>query len=264
MTPVEITALLLSNLVIVLALLTALWFVSIRIKDASIIDIAWGPACAAPALLTYFRADGADPRASVLTLLVSVWALRLAAYLAQRNLGHGEDIRYQRMREAQGSDAAMARWSLPRVFWLQGVIAWFISLPVQLGQFGGNGALGLVAWAGVAVFIIGLAFEAVGDWQLKQFKADPANKGKLMTKGLWALTRHPNYFGDAAVWTGLTLIALEGPLGFWAIASPFVMALFLVKISGKALTERLMAKKYPEYADYQARVSGFFPMPPKS
>lgn len=259
----DIFFLLFSNLAILLALLTALWFVSVQIKDASIIDIFWGPACALPALLTFFRTEGADPRALVLTALVSLWAARLALYLAQRNLGHGEDIRYQHMRARQGSDEAFARWSLPRVFYLQGVIAWFVSLPVQVGQFGGDG-FGAVAMIGALVFAVGLGFEAVGDRQLKRFKADPANKGRLMTGGLWAFTRHPNYFGDAAVWTGLTLIALEAPYGWLTVLSPAVMAFFLVKVSGKAMTERMMEKKYPEYADYKRRVSGFIPMPPKA
>lgn len=258
----DIFFLLFTNLLIVLALLTLLWAISIRIKDASIIDIAWGPACATPAILTFLRTDGADPRALVLALLVSLWAARLALYLAQRNLGHGEDIRYQKMRAKQPSDAAFARWSLPFIFWLQGVIAWTISLPVQLGQFGPDG-FGVVAWIGVLLFAIGLGFEAIGDWQLKQFKSDPANKGKLMTKGLWSWTRHPNYFGDATVWTGLAVIALESPYGLWTLISPLVMTFFLVKVSGKALTERMMEKKYPEYAEYKRRVSGFIPMPPK-
>ncbi len=259
----DILFLLFTNLATLLALLTALWFVSTRIKDASIIDIFWGPACALPAVLTFFRTDGAEPRALLLTALVSIWAARLALYLGQRNLGHGEDVRYQNMRRRQGSDEAFARWSLTRVFYLQGVIAWFVSLPVQIGQFGGDG-VGALAVIGALVFAVGLGFETIGDWQLKRFKADPANKGKLMTRGLWAYTRHPNYFGDAAVWTGLTLIALEAPFGFLTILSPAVMAFFLVKVSGKALTERLMEKKYPEYAEYKRRVSGFIPMPPRA
>ena len=263
MTFSAILALLASNLAILILMLTALWVVSVRIKDASIIDVAWGPACAIPALLTFFRVDGASPRDIVLTGLVTLWALRLASYLARRNLGHGEDYRYRAMRERQGSDAAMARWSLPSVYWLQGAVAWFVSLPVQLGQLGGDGAIGLLGWAGAAVFAIGLSFETIGDAQLQSFKSDPTNKGKLMTSGLWAWTRHPNYFGDAAVWIGLTMIALEGAYGLWTIASPAVMCFFLVFVSGKAMTERHMEQKYPEYADYKSRVSGFLPRPPK-
>ena len=258
----NILFLLLTNLLILLTLLTVLWWVSTRMKDASIVDIAWGPACALPGVLTFLRTDGADPRATVLTILVSLWAGRLALYLAQRNLGHGEDYRYQKMRASKSSDEEFARWSLFYVFWLQGVIAWTVSLPVQLGQFGSSG-FGVLALIGVAIFVVGLSFETIGDWQLKQFKADDANKGKLMTTGLWSWTRHPNYFGDAAVWAGLSIIALESPFGVFTLLSPIVMTYFLVNISGKALTERSMTKKYPEYAEYQRRVSGFFPRPPK-
>lgn len=263
MTLPELLWLVFGNLIALWALLAALWAISVRIKDASIIDIFWGPACAFGAAATLFRAEGAAPRDLILTVLVSLWAARLAYYLARRNLGHGEDYRYQAMRKRQGSDAAFARWSLTRVFGLQGLIAWFVSLPVQLGQIGGDGQLGVLGFAGVTVFALGLGFEAVGDAQLRAFKADPANKGKLMTRGLWAWTRHPNYFGDATVWTGLTLIALEGPYGWAAILSPLVMAHFLVNVSGKALLERGMEKRYPEYAAYRQRTSGFFPMPPR-
>lgn len=252
----------LTNLLILLALLTALWAVSVKIKNASIVDIFWGPACALPAVLTFMRVDGADPRALVLTTLAVLWAARLGLYLAKRNIGHGEDYRYQKMRARQASDRAFAKWSLIYVFWLQGVIAWFVSLPVQLGQFGADG-FGLLAVLGVLVFFVGLGFEAIGDWQLTQFKAKPENKGQLMTQGLWAWTRHPNYFGDACVWAGLTLIALESNLGIYTILSPVVMAHFLMNVSGKSLTEKHMNAKYPEYADYRKRVSGFFPLPPR-
>jgi steroid 5-alpha reductase family enzyme len=195
----------------------------------------------------------------VLTFLVSVWAVRLASHLTRRNLGHGEDARYAAMRRKQGSDEAFARWSLVYVFGLQCVIAWFVSLPVQIGQIGNHGELGLLAYAGIAVFTIGFIFESVGDYQLAEFKKNPANKGRLMTEGLWSLTRHPNYFGDAMVWTGLTLIALEAPYGWITILSPALMAFFLVAVSGKAMTERAMGKRYSEYAAYKERVSGFVP-----
>ena len=259
----DLFLLLIGNLLTLLALLAALWAIFVRIRNASIIDIFWGPACAFGAIATYFRADGAAPRDLVLTALAALWAARLAYYLARRNLGHGEDYRYQAMRAKQGSDAAFARWSLTRVYGLQGLIAWFVSLPVQIGQIGGDGSLGALGYLGIAIFCFGLGFEAIGDAQLRTFKADPANKGRLMTKGLWAWTRHPNYFGDAALWTGLTLIALEAPLGWLTILSPVLMAHFLVNVSGKALLERGMAKKYPEYAAYRQSTSGFFPLPPR-
>lgn len=263
MPPSDLIYLLLGNLVGLWAALAVLWAVSVRIRDASIIDIFWGPACAFGAVATLLRGDGASPRDMLLTALVCLWAARLAFHLARRNLGHGEDYRYQAMRRRQGSDAAFARWSLIYVFGLQGLIAWFVSLPVQVGQIGGPEGLGPLALFGATAFAFGFAFETVGDAQLAAFKADPANKGKLMTRGLWAWTRHPNYFGDACVWTGLTIIALESPYGWTALLSPIVMTHFLVNISGKALLERGMEKKYPEYAAYKKSTSGFFPLPPK-
>ena len=259
----EIASVAAVNLLILAGCFLALWAVSLRIKDASIVDIFWGPACAIPALLTLVRTDGAAPRDAVLTALVAIWGLRLAAHLARRNIGRGEDFRYQAMRRRKGSDAAFARWSLLYVFALQCVIAWFVSLPVQVGQFGGADELGAVAWSGVAIFALGLAFETVGDFQLARFKADAANKGKLMTTGLWALTRHPNYFGDAGVWTGLTLIALESAYGWTTVLSPVLMTYFLVNVSGKAMLERSLEQEYPDYAAYKARVSGFVPWPAK-
>ena len=250
------------NLVLLLAALGLLWLVSVRLKDASIIDIFWGPACAFGPVLTFLKGAGEAPRAPLLTGLVALWAIRLAVHLGARNLGHGEDFRYRRMREKAGSDAAFARWSLIWVFGLQGVIAWFVSLPAQIGQIDGGG-LGALTFIGAAIYAIGFSFEAIGDFQLARFKAAPANTGKLMTKGLWSWTRHPNYFGDACVWAGIALIALESPFGWIGAASPFVMAHFLVDISGKALLERSMSAKYPDYEEYKRRTSGFVPMPPK-
>ncbi|MEO1014387.1 MAG: DUF1295 domain-containing protein [Pseudomonadota bacterium] len=240
-----------------------LWLVSLRIKNASIIDIFWAVFCALPGVLVFFQIDGSSPRAGLLAGLCALWAARLSGYLALRNIGHGEDYRYVAMRKSREPHGDFAQWSLTRVFLLQATIAWVISLPVQFGQFGPNKPLGLVAVIGVVIFAVGLAFEAIGDAQLRAFKSDPANKGKLMTTGLWAWTRHPNYFGDACVWFGLAVIALEGPIGWLGIASPFVMAHFLKNVSGKALLERTMSRKYPAYSAYIARTSGFFPLPPR-
>lgn len=250
-----------SNLFVLWLFLVILWAISLRIKDASIIDIFWGPACAFGGILTYFRMDGSAPRDLLLTVLISVWALRLAGYLAKRNLGHGEDLRYQKMRARNPENFAL--WSLVNIYLLQGLVAWFISLPVQIGQIGPDVPIGPLVYVGLGIFVIGLSFETIGDWQLTQFKAKPENKGKLMTEGLWAWTRHPNYFGDSIIWAGLTLIALASPFGWTTLLSPIVMAYFLVNISGKALTEKHMEKKYTQWAAYAAKTSGFWPMPPK-
>ncbi len=257
-------SILLTNFLWLLSVFVVVWLISIRIKNASIVDILWGPACAFSAVLTYFMNEVTTPRATILTVLVVIWGLRLGFYLAKRNLGSGEDYRYVAMRARVGSDRSFVWWSLVRVYFLQCVIAWFVSIPTQLGQLGGSVELGGLAYLGIAVFVIGLLFESIGDAQLTAFKNKPENKGKLMDQGLWSWTRHPNYFGDAAVWTGLTLIALEAPLGIYTVFSPVLMVFFLYSVSGKALLERAMIKKYPEYMEYKARVSGFFPWPPKA
>lgn len=264
------TTVLLSNFAIMLGAFFLLWLLSVYLKDASIIDIFWGPSLALPAIITWLHFSVTDPRAIVLVALVSLWACRLGLYLGIRNTGHGEDFRYKKMRAKAGSDKAFALQSLYSVYLLQCVVSFFVSLPVQVGQFGysslfnaNQAPLGGLAWVGIILFFIGLGFEAIGDYQLRQFKKDPANQGKLMDKGLWGWTRHPNYFGDATLWFGLTLIALESAHGVWTILSPCLMLVFLYFLSGKNLLERLMEKRYPDYPSYKKRVSGFFPRPPR-
>lgn len=262
--------LILQNLLVLLTIALVLWGISLLLKDASILDIFWGPACFIPAIATWILAEVSTPRATLLTALVSIWGLRLALHIGVRNLPHGEDYRYAYMRKRAGSDARFAVWSLWRLFAFQAVVAWFVCLPVQVGQLGsssllgtGTGSLGPLAWIGIALFTVGLLFEAVGDDQLRRFKRDPANKGRLMDRGLWSWTRHPNYFGDATVWLGLTLIALESRYGVYTLLSPVLMVYFLFGPNHKLL-ERSMAKRYPNFAEYQNRVSSFFPRPPRA
>lgn len=258
------------NWLTLLTLALGLWVVSLAIKDASILDVFWGPACCIPAVMTWLMAEVATPRATVLTALVVLWGLRLFAHISVRNLPHGEDYRYAYMRKRAGSDARFAVWSLWRLFAFQATVAWFVSLPVQLGQLGaspvfgtGSGEPGVLAWLGITLFAVGLAFEAIGDYQLRTFKKDPANRGRLMDRGLWSWTRHPNYFGDATVWVGLTLIALESAYGVFSVLSPVLMIYFLYGPNHKLL-ERSMSKRYTDFADYQRRVSSFFPRPPRA
>jgi len=256
------TGVLLVNLAVVLAALTVLWAISVAVRDTSIVDIAWGLAFVLIAWVTRFTADGWAPRQNLLVALTTIWGLRLALHLARRNLGHGEDPRYASMRRRNG-DAW--RWrSLFTVFWLQGLLAWIVSLPVQLGQIPDDrGAFAIMAVLGTIVWAVGLGFEAVGDAQLAAFKRDPATAGTVMDRGLWRYTRHPNYFGDACVWWGLFLIAASTPLGSWGVIGAIVMNVLLVRVSGKALLERHMARSRPGYGDYVARTSGFFPRPPR-
>jgi len=235
------------------------WLISLPARDASLADIAWGLVFVSVAWAVY--AAGERSSASLLVaILVSVWGLRLSGYLAWRNLGHGEDRRYQAMRAKRPQSFWL--WSLVGVFCLQAAIGWFVALPVQsLGA--ASDPASVLSWIGVAGFMIGIIFEAVGDAQLAAFKRDPANAGKVMDRGLWRFTRHPNYFGDAVVWWSLWLVAVGAGAAWWTFVGPALMTLFLVRVSGAALLESDIAERRPEYASYIERTSSFVPWPPK-
>lgn len=241
--------------------MVALWLLSLVLRNASIVDIFWGAGFAVIGLLAFSLTDGSTPRRLLITTLVCVWGLRLAGYLWWRNVGHGEDPRYVAMRRHWGGRFPLV--SLFTVFALQGVLMWIVSLPVQLAQFDAGGPLGLLDALGAALFAVGLTFESVGDWQLARFKADPNNAGRVMDRGLWRYTRHPNYFGDFCVWWSLFLIALATPYGGWSIVGPAVMSFFLMRVSGVPMLERSIGKRRPGYAEYKRKTSAFFPRPPR-
>lgn len=244
------------------AAMFALWLVSLALRNASIVDVFWGPGFALIAGAAWRLGAGGDPaRRALATGLVALWGLRLGTYLAWRNTGRGEDPRYQAMRRHWGGRFPFA--SLFSVFGLQCVLMWFVSLPVQAVHVSSGGPLGALDAAGAALALIGLCFETVGDLQLARFRADPANRARVMDRGLWRYTRHPNYFGDCCVWWGLFLIAASTPLGVWTIASPIAMTFLLLRVSGVALLERSIGKRRPDYADYAARTSAFVPRPPR-
>ncbi|MGY5036607.1 DUF1295 domain-containing protein [Streptomyces sp. 900116325] len=227
-----------------------------------IVDIAWGIAFTAVAIVTWVLSAGYgdDGRRLAVTLATGVWGLRLAFHIARRGRGNGEDPRYARMiARAPGNPALYA---LRTVYLLQGALVWLVSLPVQMAAYIPEGIDALLV-LGLALWAAGLAFEAVGDHQLARFKSDPANRGLIMDQGLWSWTRHPNYFGDFLVWWGLYLTAC----GSWQTASftlvsPLLMSGLLIWGSGKRLLEAHMAQR-PGYTAYAARTSGFLPRPPR-
>jgi steroid 5-alpha reductase family enzyme len=209
-----------------------------------------------------FVEAGSGDRAALALALTLLWGLRLGGYLLWRNAGHGEDPRYQAMRRHWGARFPLV--SLVTVFALQGVLMWFVSLPVQVAIASTPTPFGALDALGALLFAIGLGFESVGDLQLARFKADPANAGRVMDRGLWRYTRHPNYFGDCLVWWGLFAIALATPAGVFTVLSPVAMTFLLLRVSGVALLERSIVKRRPEYRDYIERTSAFVPLPPRS
>ena len=225
----------------------------------SVVDITWGLVFVAIAWVSYALGTGSW-RSLLLAVLVTLWGGRLAWHIRRRALGAGEDPRYERML-ADAPAGKRFSYAVRRVFVVQGLAAWFVSLPVQVAA-ATDRPLGLVAAIGVAVWLVGVTFEVVGDEQLAHFKADPANRGAVMDRGLWAWTRHPNYFGDAAVWWGLWIVSAEAWPGVLTVLSPVAMTYFLAFATGARLLEREMAKR-PGYRDYMERTSMFVPLPPK-
>jgi steroid 5-alpha reductase family enzyme len=237
-----------------------LWALSVRLKDASIVDIFWGLAFVIAGWTAALRSGAEGPRHWLALALVTAWGVRLTVHLAVRNLGHGEDVRYVAMRKRHGERFWWV--SLFTVFLLQGTLAWLISLPVQVAASTASTSLGALDLLGALVFGLGLFFETVGDLQLTAFRKDPTNKGRALNTGLWRYTRHPNYFGDACVWWGLGLLGAAAGAP-WALFSPAVMTFFLVRVSGVALLEKDIAERRPAYRDYIARTSSFVPWFPK-
>jgi steroid 5-alpha reductase family enzyme len=250
----------LAGLGAVLALMALAWLASLVRRDVSLVDRVWGLAFVVAAW-TYAAAAGVwTTRTWLVVILVTVWGLRLSIYLTWRNWGEGEDKRYVRMRE-RDPDRFPYR-SLITVFVLQGAIAWLVSLPLLAATaLSAPRTLIWIDLVGVVLWIVGLVFEAGGDWQLSRFLATPSNRGKVMDRGLWRYTRHPNYFGDAVIWWSYLVLAL--PTGaWWAVLGPVLMTLLIVKVSGVALTDRNMGSSKREgYDEYVRRTNAFFPGP---
>jgi steroid 5-alpha reductase family enzyme len=244
-------------MVLIFALATALWLVSLALKDSSIVDIAWAPAFAIVAWCSALLAGANSVRAWLVLALVTLWAFRLALHTTARH--HGEDHRYTQMRTTHG--ARWLWWSLFQVFWLQALLCWLISWPLQLAVTH-TAPFSIVDAAGFTLATAGFLVEAVADWQLTRFRADPSNKDQVMDRGLWRFSRHPNYFGDALMWWGYFLIGFAASSAWWSIFAPIAMMVLLLRVSGVSLLEETITDRRPKYADYIRRTSAFVPLPP--
>ena len=245
-----------------LVLMTIVWVVSLRLRDASIVDIVWGPAIALTTWIYMLNAVTTTDRQFVVVGLIHLWAIRLVTHLARRNWGQPEDKRYQNMRKKRGPSF---RWtSLVIVFWLQAGIAWLISFPLLVSiQASSTTPLNWLDGLGLTLFSVGLIFETVADWQLVHFQAKPLNAGCVCDRGLWRYTRHPNYFGEALLWWGVWCFAAMSIGALWTIVSPILLTTLLLKVSGVSLLEQTLTDTKPAYSDYIARTSAFLPWFPK-
>jgi len=238
-----------------------LWYVFLLIRrDNSPVDIAWGLGFILIAWLSYARGSGGEARSLVVNALVTVWGLRLAVHIWTRNRGRGEDFRYAAWRKKWG------RWfplrSYLQVFILQGMMMLLVAWPIILVNHAGREGFGGLDLAGVSLWGLGLVFEAGGDYQLRVFKRDPRNRGRLMTRGLWSWTRHPNYFGEAALWWGIALLAVNSEWGWTAVIGPITITFLLLGVSGIPLLERKYRGR-PDFEAYASRTPAFFPRPPR-
>lgn len=266
--------------VVIAAAMLVTWFIAGMIFNVGIVDITWGLGfvlLAWTALIVVAVNPLEDSESGEITeiarvswvswllvALVTIWGLRLAIHLGRRNIGKPEDHRYAAMRKKRGS----MFWihSLWIVFGLQGLLMWIVSLPVQAGVESSTDGWDFRYWllliSGIVLWVVGFFFEAVGDRQLRRFKSDPENKGKVLNRGLWRFTRHPNYFGDFLIWWGLFLIAWSAG-HWWTFVGPLVMSILLIRVSGVRMLEKTIGKRRPEYELYRQTTNAFFPWRPK-
>ena len=265
--PESLVEALIGNAAILLGIVLLLWAIAVRIGDVSFIDAFWGGGMALLAVISWLRLDAPGPLANLIAAMAAAWGVRLAIHLYRRWRREGEDARYARMLRRPREQGKFASAALIKVFLGQALLLFVVSSPAQVGILAAEGErpVGWLALLGLALWLVGIFFEWVGDWQLARFRADPANKGQVMDQGLWRYTRHPNYFGDVCAWWGIWLAAASAGwwVAAWTVAGPLFLTFTLTRWSGKPLLEAALTKRRPAYADYVARTSGFFPLPPR-
>ena len=255
---IELSVVLHSALIIGVCV-SLLWLLSLKLRDASIADIWWGPGFAVIAWTASDAPMDANIRYGAILALMTLWGLRLGLHLLDRNGGKPEDHRYQAMRSKSRNFPLI---SLFQVFWLQGALQVLVALPI-FAIANSSEPLSWVDALGLSLLFDGILLEAVADLQLKRFKADPANAGKVMDRGVWGWSRHPNYFGNALLWAGVGLVGVGAGAPLWALLGPATMWFLLLRVSGVTMLEATIVDRRPEYRSYIERVPSFFPRPPK-
>jgi steroid 5-alpha reductase family enzyme len=246
--------------ILIVIYMTLWFFIAQARKRNDVADIAWGTGFIVTAITASILSDSITPRGILVTVLITVWGTRLAAHIHMRNRGKPEDRRYRKWKEDWGRHAVIRAFL--QVFLFQGLLIIIISLPVTFIIMSGHHPFGVLDVLGISIWLVGFVFEAVGDYQLVKYKRDPAHKGKIMTQGLWTYTRHPNYFGEVALWWGVYLVALSVPQGWTTIIGPLIITFLILKVSGIPLLEEKY-KDNKEFQLYKRRTSAFFPLPPR-
>lgn len=250
---------LLTNLAAIFCLHTSVWLISLVRRDVSIVDLFWAVGFVLIAWATLVNSGNWTAAAVAAAIMVTVWGVRLSGYLTWRNWGEPEDRRYAEMRQHHGKRFPLV--SFFTVFALQAFLTWIIAMPLQLG-IPELQALAAVQVLGIVLWLVGLGFESIGDYQLARFKADPDNSGQVMNRGLWRYTRHPNYFGDFLVWWGFYFTTLQPDTWHLTLIGPVVMSVLLLRVSGVTLLEKSLSSRLEGYEQYVKNTSAFFPWPP--
>ncbi len=247
---------------IIVVLVTILWIVSVVITNVSIVDLFWGMGYVVVNAFYFLSSGEFYFRKILLLALVTLWGLRLSIYLTWRNAGKGEDFRYQEFRKNYGPQRYW--WfSYFQTFLLQGFLIMLVSLPLLgINTQTTTNELNWLDYLALVVFVVGFVFEAGGDYQLAKFKGNPHNKGKVLDTGFWKYTRHPNYFGDSAVWWSFALFSVASG-GYWQVVGSIIMTLLIIKVSGVALLEKTLNTTKPQYREYIRKTNSFFPWFPK-
>lgn len=247
--------------VVIFVYMSCIFLLALALKDNSIVDIAYGGAYITVAASTAMQWWSGHPRQVLLLILVTIWGFRLTVHLLFRKRGKGEDFRYRKWREQWGRFFVIR--SFFHIYMLQGSVILIVASPVIAAVARPGRSLGVLDLLGAAVWLTGIYFESVGDWQLLRFKKDPVNKGRVMTTGLWRYTRHPNYFGEATLWWGVYIIALGSPVTWWTFVSPLTIDFLLLKVSGIPMLEKRFEGN-DEFENYKRCTNAFFPWFPRN
>lgn len=247
------------GLVIVCVMMTCFWGIAFIKRNAGWVDLGWAVGLALLAVYYAQLSDGNIVRRSILAFIVVLWAFRLGGMLLRRLLHESEDKRYQKIRASFGSQANLKFFLF---FQFQAVLDVVLSIPFWLICFNPQPELQWIEWIAIGVWILGFVAEALADAQLKAFKSNVQNKGKVCEAGLWNYSRHPNYFFEWVMWVGYFLFAMSAPYGWVAIVSPLLMLYFLLKVSGVPLAEeQSLVSRGDAFRKYQTTTSVFIPLP---
>jgi len=261
----ELLIILTTSFAVALGSVLLLWLISIPLRDVSIIDMFFAVILLGITAGCLLLSTATEQRKWLIAAMVGLWGLRITYHLIRRNWGHGEDPRYTKLRSWVADERSFHWLALRKVFLLQGIVLWFVALPIQfaLGQ-PESSALGWLAWAGATLWAIGFLVEWIADEQLRTFKADLGKRGTVLQTGLWRYSRHPNYFGELCVWWGIFLVACEVPFGWLTIIGPIVYSYLVINITGQKTLDKKLAREKPGYQQYMDSTSGLIPLPPRN